>query len=218
MKTNRKIRDIFIVCCFFAALLLLTDQTESRRRIACVGDSITQGVEVAAGQSYPSYLQKLLGEKYDVHNYGRQGRALLSSSRWPYQKEDVYRRSREDAADVYLIMLGSNDIWEETWDPQQFEEELVQFVRSYQEVQTEPCVYLIKPPEYFPAETDVQGQQKKLRMQELYRRIELAAGTSECGLIDLYSYTKEHPEWFADEVHPNGWEIENCRIYLSMYL
>lgn len=60
----------------------------------------------------------------------------------------------------------------------------------------------------------MQGQQKKLRMQELYRRIELAAGTSECGLIDLYSYTKEHPEWFADEVHPNGLGNQKIAEYI----
>jgi|GEM_PF-4351511 len=45
-------------------------------RIACIGDSITEGawLEDPATESYPSRLQAILGTRYSVCNYGASGR------------------------------------------------------------------------------------------------------------------------------------------------
>ena len=58
-------------------------------RIACVGDSITQGVGAVKGKSYPSQLQALLGDKWLVRNFGVSGRTLLKKGDFPYWKEKV---------------------------------------------------------------------------------------------------------------------------------
>ena len=40
--------------------------------VACAGDSITAGGH-GAGHDYPALLQDLLGDGYEVHNFGRSG-------------------------------------------------------------------------------------------------------------------------------------------------
>ena len=47
-------------------------------RMACVGDSITAGVGAARGQSYPAQLGKMLGERWEVRNFGVSGSTLLN--------------------------------------------------------------------------------------------------------------------------------------------
>src|SRR5579863_8364775 len=59
-------------------------------RIACVGDSITAGLGVATGKSYPSQLQALLGDKWQVQNFGVSGRTLLKKGDHPYWIEKAF--------------------------------------------------------------------------------------------------------------------------------
>lgn len=42
----------------------------SKIRVGCFGDSHTEGIETALGNDYPTILQKLLGDKYQVINFG----------------------------------------------------------------------------------------------------------------------------------------------------
>lgn len=47
-------------------------------RVACLGDSITAGARVdAARQSYPARLQNLLGDEFDVRNFGLGSATLI---------------------------------------------------------------------------------------------------------------------------------------------
>ena len=88
-------------------------------RIACVGDSITEGSGLGnpAVESYPARLQRLLGTHYLVRNFGVSGRTLLKKGDYPYWKESAYRLSRDFAPDIVLIKLGSNDAKSFNWRP-----------------------------------------------------------------------------------------------------
>ena len=175
-------------------------------QIACVGDSITAGagVEETGELPYPDVLRQLAGEGVQVHNFGVKGRSLLSGSKWPYREEGYYQMSLAASADLYILMLGSNDIWQDCWDGETFQRELEAFVASYQKLENEPEIYLVQPPAYFPEADDAEGQEKNGYMPELCQRVAAAAEATGASLIDLYTYTQGHPEWFADEVHPNG--------------
>ena len=78
-------------------------------RVACVGDSITQGAGAGAGMSYPSQLQTLLGEQYKVGNFGVSGRTLMQKGDHPYRKEGKYQQALEMLPQMVVIMLGTND-------------------------------------------------------------------------------------------------------------
>ncbi|MGL4908313.1 MAG: sialate O-acetylesterase, partial [Bacteroidales bacterium] len=49
-------------------------------RVACVGNSITEGFKLQnpTTESYPAQLQRMLGSKYMVKNFGKAGTTLLS--------------------------------------------------------------------------------------------------------------------------------------------
>ncbi|MBQ1981243.1 MAG: hypothetical protein II226_08155, partial [Alistipes sp.] len=59
---------IFIALC----LMLSIESYAQKIKVACVGNSITYGAGINNNQqnSYPSQLQALLGEKYEVKNFG----------------------------------------------------------------------------------------------------------------------------------------------------
>lgn len=75
-------------------------------RIACVGDSITEGVGASdkAKTSYPARLQEILGDGYTVGNFGHGGTTVTS-----YPKFSEYSDSLAFEPDVVLIFLGTND-------------------------------------------------------------------------------------------------------------
>jgi sialate O-acetylesterase len=53
-----------------------------------VGDSITQGVGIEdwARNGYPAQLGRLLGEGWDVRNFGRAAATLLAKGDLPYHR------------------------------------------------------------------------------------------------------------------------------------
>jgi lysophospholipase L1-like esterase len=72
-------------------------------RVACVGDSITEGF------GYPDKLEKMLGNNYTVGNFGVGGSTVLLSSGKSYINQSVMQRAKEYQPDIVVIMLGTND-------------------------------------------------------------------------------------------------------------
>lgn len=88
-------------------------------RIACVGDSLTQGIGATGWQNgdyssgYPNQLEQLLGDGYEVGNFGKGSSYVYyyegrTESLW-YPNTVAYSMSNEFEADIVLILLGAND-------------------------------------------------------------------------------------------------------------
>ena len=90
----KKILLLFV--CLFVCWVLSAQQ---RIKVACVGNSITYGTGLSdrATQSYPVKLQKLLGERYEVENFGKPGATLLNQGHRPYTRQEEYRKAAVDA-------------------------------------------------------------------------------------------------------------------------
>ena len=82
-----------------------------KKRIACIGDSITfgAGVNGRKERTWEFFLGGLLGDEYQVINYGISGRTLQNEGDYPYKADKFYKISRDCGAEIYLIMLGTND-------------------------------------------------------------------------------------------------------------
>ena len=76
--------------------------------VACVGDSITEGIGATRADqySYPAQLQRLLGEGYAVHNYGASGMTLLAEGDYPYIRQERYAASLACPCDAVILMLA----------------------------------------------------------------------------------------------------------------
>lgn len=175
-------------------------------KVICVGDSITYGQGVLTERktmSYPALVGSGLGAEYQVVNYGLCNRTLLSSGNMPYGEEAFAEESLQSGADIVLIMLGTNDSKSGNWDAGKYQEEYVQFVQAYLNMESSPEVYVMIPPKVFLAEEDGSCSDTTIR-EEVAPIIREAAAETGVGLIDLYALTEAHPEWFADELHPNA--------------
>ncbi|MEG0033508.1 MAG: GDSL-type esterase/lipase family protein, partial [Mucinivorans sp.] len=93
----------------FCAVLLST--AADKVRVAAVGNSITYGagIDNPAQNSYPAQLQRVLGDKYWVVNFGASGYSMLSKSDYPYITTGQFKSSVEFNPDIILIKLGTND-------------------------------------------------------------------------------------------------------------
>ena len=76
--------------------------------IACLGDSITSGFWQQPHDLWPAKLQALLGDAYDVHNLGKAGHTAQREGDQPFWATEEWARAKELAADVVILMLGTN--------------------------------------------------------------------------------------------------------------
>lgn len=186
----------------------------NKTKVACIGDSITYGMGVWARhdyESYPAYLQNELGPTYQTLNYGLSGRTLCKEGDRPYTSEDFFEVSHSVQADIYIIMLGTNDAkphnWEKSENGALYHSELKAFVSSYLALKNSPTVYLLQPPKAFPyGSSGVVGYSIDDAVIENEIHSIVAEVSQELGVecVDLYALTSPHREWFSDGVHPNA--------------
>lgn len=86
-------------------------------RVACVGNSITDGhgIDMAPSQGYPAQLQRMLGKDYWVKNFGVSGRTMLNKGDQPYMSELAWQDAQAFKPDVVVIKLGTNDSKPQNW-------------------------------------------------------------------------------------------------------
>ena len=102
-------------------------------RVACIGNSITDGhgIELAPVNGYPALLQKQLGEKYWVKNFGVSGRTLLNNGDMPYMKETAWKDALAFDPDIVVIKLGTNDSKPQNWQhASEFKQDLQQMITT----------------------------------------------------------------------------------------
>lgn len=99
-----------IVLLFLVSLLI--SGVEAKVKVACIGNSITYGAGVANPKknSYPMQLQYMLGDGYEVKNFGISARTLQNSGDYPYMKEQIFEDALAYNADIVVIKLGTNDV------------------------------------------------------------------------------------------------------------
>ena len=116
-------------------------------KVACIGDSITWGFTLLNPwrQSYPAQLGRLLGDGYEVRNFGYNDASARFDADTPYVRKGVYRKSLDWNPDIVLVMLGSNDTKKRNWDPEVFRRDYCKLVESYRSLPSNPRVVLIAP-------------------------------------------------------------------------
>lgn len=193
-------------------------ESPSPIRVACLGDSITEGARVdAATESYPAQLQILLGNSYEVKNFGTGGATLLKTGRpnvW--QKLDAVIQFQPHVA---VISLGTNDTvggrrknWEKI---KPFEDDYSELVNSLADLPTKPRIVLCTPTsmvldtEGLSTERLANLAERKPRLQELCERIRSIAQKHKgqnVSLLELNLVLASRPDLLteSDGVHPNA--------------
>ena len=89
----------------------------SKVKVACVGNSVTYGYLVPDREKncYPARLSQMLGEGYEVRNFGKSGATLLNKGHRPYMKQPEFQEALKFAPDWVVIHLGLNDTDPRNW-------------------------------------------------------------------------------------------------------
>ena len=203
----------------------LSALSEGGTVIACVGDSITYGVipntpGKQTNRNYPAVLAEHLGEGFEVLNFGKPGSSLTEKGVC-YRNRDGYPLSLEAKAQVYIIMLGTNDANKDAeWDARLFESDLKDMVDAYREANPDAAIFLMAPPAVFPnTATGETAMNVDMLGGEIRKIVQDVAEEKQAGYIDLFAETEGHPEWFVgDGIHPTdeGYEAIGGIVYESV--
>jgi len=160
----------------------------SRIRIACIGNSITYGAGIGDREknSYPAQLGTMLGEKYEVRNFGVNGTTLLHKGNFPYWKTSDYQQALAYNPDWVFIKLGTNDS-----KPvnrvflNDFVQDYKDLVTSFRKLPSHPRVVLLLPVPVFS--TDTTGITAGVVREKIMPMIRQIAYETDCDVINLYN-------------------------------
>ena len=192
----------------FLGLLLasLCASAKEKIRVACVGNSVTygMGVENREQNAYPVVLQRLLGDQYDVRNFGHSGSTLLNRGHRPYTKVDEYRKALDFKADWVIIHLGLNDTDPRNWPNygDDFIGDYRALISSFRAVNPKAKVWICEMTPIFHRHRRFQTGTRDWH-EAIQKRIRQIAATADVGLIDLHTPLYSHPELLPDALHPN---------------
>ena len=177
-------------------------------RVACIGDSLTQGFigndgKYTTSQSYTDFLSNKLGNGYEVKNFGLSSHGLYSEHKYPYIKTEKYKESLEYNPDIVLIMMGTNDAKTIYWDKisENYAEIFKSFIRSYKNLPGSPEIIVGIPGPVFEGEF---LEDRPYEIMDAMRKTERDV-CAELGIasVDFYEIFKDSKELFPDGLHFN---------------
>ncbi|RZS95017.1 GDSL-type esterase/lipase family protein [Cecembia calidifontis] len=171
-------------------------------KVACVGNSITQGPGREHPDSYPLQLQALLGENYQVKNFGVSGRTLLKKGDFPYWNEPQFQEVKDFQPDILVIKLGTNDSKPQNWVYKaDFKKDYLELIASIKaHMPSSGKVYICIP---VPVTKDNFGIRESIMVNEVQPFLLEIAKESGASIIDLYTPLKDRADLLPDGVHPN---------------
>lgn len=171
-------------------------------KIACVGDSITQGVGAKPDSSYPAKLGVRLGDRFAVSNFGNSGSTLLRTGDKPYQNQAQYTAMLSLKADAYVIKLGTNDSKPKNWtNKQDFKPSAFALIDAIRGANSKAVIFVCLPVPAFPANFGITDEVIRTEVIPLLKEIAAEKNTE---VIDLYSVLEGKKEMVPDKVHPNA--------------
>lgn len=187
----------------FASLLICSlSYAQSPIKVAFVGNSITQGPGRDNPNSYPLQVGALLGDAYEVKNFGVSGRTLLRKGDYPYWNEPQFQQAKDFQPDVLLIKLGTNDSKPQNWaHKEEFVKDYLDMIAEFRaHMPKDGKVYVIFPVPVtrvnFGINPEVMNNEQRLMLFEIVQK-------SGAEVIDLYTPLMDKPELLPDGVHPN---------------
>ena len=190
-------------------------------RVACVGDSLTQG------SAYPYALWQMLGRSgpftignytespneasnaqsinqgYAVGNFGVGGTMVTLKSETPYMNTSEFQSALEFQPDIVIIMLGTNDAQPGVHQYNtSFVDNYKTLINAFQTLASEPKIWIVLPPPIF----DNQGGKTSPEYfeQTVIPHIEQAANEANLPIIDVHSALANYPDYFPDGLHPDS--------------
>lgn len=189
------------------ALMPLHGTAQKKLKVACVGNSITYGMKLSdrETEAYPSQLQRLLGDGYEVGNFGKNGATLLRRGHRPYMEQEEFRQAVDFGGDIVVIHLGTNDTDPRDW-PNYGDEFVADYLALMDSLRTNnPAARFIiaKPAPIADRHPRFQSGTRDW-LQQIGKAVESVARVSGAELIDFHEPLYRYPWILHDSVHPTA--------------
>ncbi len=172
-------------------------------RVACIGNSITDGnaVDLSDIYAYPAQLQKLLGKDYWVRNFGVSGRTMLNNGDHPYMKEMAWADCKLFQPQIAIIKLGTNDSKPVNWiHKKDFEGDMQSLIDELKALKSKPEIYLAYPLKAWQNSFTISDEVIKKEIIPIIKRL---AKKNNLKTIDLYSALDSNELVVKDGIHSN---------------
>lgn len=194
---------IFLWLGILCSLTLPAREVNPVKKVACVGNSITFGAGIGNRDrdSYPAVLGQMLGEGYEVRNFGFSARTLLKKGDHPYMKEQMFQDVLRYQPDIVVVKLGTNDSKAHNWRyGREFGKDLETLVTAFQKLPSRPVIYLCYPAKAYSLRY---GIQDSVIVHDIIPVIREFARKKHLQVIDMHSATDGMRQNFTDDIHPN---------------
>ena len=198
-------RKIIGILSIFLAFALMGQA--QRIKVACVGNSVTYGygIENRETNCYPAQLQQMLGDAYEVENFGHSGATLLNKGYRPYTQQEAYQKALRFAGDYVIIHLGLNDTDPRAWPNYRddFVRDYLSLIESFRKANPRCKVWVCRM-------TPISHRHPRFKSgtrdwywmeQALIEEIARIAGAT---LVDLQEGLYDRPDLLPDALHPNA--------------
>ena len=180
---------------------------QKKIKVACVGNSITYGSGVANREvnAYPVKLQGMLGEEYEVGNFGKPGATLLNKGHRPYTQQQEYKDALAFAGDIVVIHLGINDTDPRNWP--NYQDEFIgdyrALIQSFREANPKARFLIARmtplSDRHWRYESGTRDWHEQI--QEAIACVARAEGIQ---MINFFEPLHPYPFILEDNIHPNA--------------
>ena len=226
----RNMTKVYSLALLVLGLGTMTGPVSAALRVACIGDSITYGVNLPPDQTYPADLQKMLGPKAEVKTFAFPGLSLLAlpTGNPPYHPAytgtTYYQAALRFNPNVVIIMLGTNDgsftfgpgqSWPEVYG-QRFTQQYKALIQSFRQLPAHPQVFIATCPTVFG--TNQYAISPVIVNTTVVPYIVKIGTAVHAPIIDVHGATAAYSADFGDKVHPSphGALIIAQEVYLFL--
>ncbi|MBM3435723.1 MAG: hypothetical protein FJY07_05845 [Bacteroidetes bacterium] len=197
------------------AFLALTCLSCTREiKVACVGDSITEGWGLAeqSKSAYPVMLDYYLGKGYAVLNCGRSAATLLKKGDLPYWDCKEFYDVFTYEPDIIVIMLGTNDTKPQNWNHAGFIKDYQSLIDTFNTIASKPEIYICLPVPVFKTSWGINDSTITRAIIPILKE---TARINNLPVIDLYHSMIEQRINFPDNIHPNEVAADKMALIVS---
>ena len=194
---------------------------QEKIKVACIGNSVTYGYGHSnpAETSYPTQLGTLLGDGYEVGNFGKSGATLLNKGHRPYTKQTEYKAALDFAPDIAIIHLGLNDTDPRNWPNyrDEFIPDYLSLIDTLRNINPDVKIWVCRMTPIFHWHKRFKSGTRDWYAQ-IQKAIEDVAELAEVELIDLQEQLYNRPDLMPDALHPDeqGAGIIAKRVYAAI--
>lgn len=185
---------------------LVSAHAQKKIRVACVGNSITYGYTLPDREqnAYPFKLQKMLGDAYEVGNFGHSGATLLNKGHRPYTKVKEYEQALAFAGDIVVIHLGINDTDPRNWP--NYQDEFIgdyrALIRDFRKANPKARILIARMTPLSDRHRRYESGTRDWH-EQIQEAIACVARAEKVQMINFFDPLHPYPYILEDAVHPN---------------